>query len=100
MKKLKPFAGVLLGIGLLAGNARAQTDSPYKILDTTRLVGSGGTDYVFSHSSPSITVIEPKDGTVAMQIVPEELRTQEIMAAKIPVQGARYPEHLQKLVGR
>ena len=39
-------------------------------------------------------------GAVAVEIRPEELRTLEIMAAKIPVQGSRYPEHLQKLVGR
>ena len=39
-------------------------------------------------------------GAAAVEIRPEELRTLEIMAAKIPVQGARYPEHLQKLVGR
>ena len=39
-------------------------------------------------------------GAAAVEIRPEELRTLEIMAAKISVQGARYPEHLQKLVGR
>jgi len=39
-------------------------------------------------------------GAAAVQIVPEELRALESAAAKIPVQGARYPEHLQKLVGR
>jgi aryl-alcohol dehydrogenase-like predicted oxidoreductase len=39
-------------------------------------------------------------GAVAVQFAPEELRALEIMAAKIPLQGARYPEHLQKLVGR
>ena len=39
-------------------------------------------------------------GAAAVQIAPEELRALEMTAAKIPVQGARYPEHLQKLVGR
>jgi aryl-alcohol dehydrogenase-like predicted oxidoreductase len=39
-------------------------------------------------------------GAAAVQIVPEELRALAITASKIPVQGARYPEHLQKLVGR
>jgi DNA-binding beta-propeller fold protein YncE len=48
MKKLKSFTGILLGLGLLAGNVPAQTDAPYKILDTTRLMGSGGTDYVYA----------------------------------------------------
>ena len=36
----------LAGLGLLAGNVLAQTDAPYKVLDTTQLMGSGGIDYV------------------------------------------------------
>jgi aryl-alcohol dehydrogenase-like predicted oxidoreductase len=39
-------------------------------------------------------------GAVSLQLTPEDLRTLEGAAAKISVQGARYPEHLQKLVGR
>jgi aryl-alcohol dehydrogenase-like predicted oxidoreductase len=39
-------------------------------------------------------------GAVSLQLSPEELRTLENEASKITVQGARYPEHLQKLVGR
>lgn len=34
------------GISLLAGQAIAQTDGPYKVLATTQLMGSGGIDYV------------------------------------------------------
>src|SRR5271154_2331775 len=48
MKKLAHLSRVLLGIGLLAGNAFAQSDAPYKVLDTTQLMGSGGVDYVFA----------------------------------------------------
>jgi len=44
MKKLKLFTGILLGLGLLVVNVHAQ--APYKVLDTNRLMGSGGTDYV------------------------------------------------------
>ena len=40
----------MVGIGLLAGNVLAQTDTPYKVLDTTQLMGSGGTDYVYADS--------------------------------------------------
>jgi hypothetical protein len=36
------------GIGLLAGNVLAQTDNPYKVLDTQQLMGSGGIDYVYA----------------------------------------------------
>jgi len=39
-------------------------------------------------------------GAVSVQLLPEDLRKLESAASKIPVQGARYPEHLQKLVGR
>jgi DNA-binding beta-propeller fold protein YncE len=38
----------LAGIGLLAGNIVAQTDKPYKVLDTVQLMGSGGIDYVYA----------------------------------------------------
>jgi hypothetical protein len=35
-----------------------------------------------------------------VELTPEDLRQLEAAAAKITVQGARYPEELQKLVGR
>src|ERR1017187_2739245 len=36
------------GLGLLAGSVLAQTDTPYKVLDTTQLMGNGGIDYVYA----------------------------------------------------
>jgi len=36
----------------------------------------------------------------AVQLSIEDLRELESVASKIKVQGARYPENLQKLVGR
>jgi len=39
-------------------------------------------------------------GAVSLQLTPADLRTLDGAAANIKVQGARYPEHLQKLVGR
>jgi aryl-alcohol dehydrogenase-like predicted oxidoreductase len=39
-------------------------------------------------------------GAAAVQLAPEDLDELEGAAAKIAVQGARYPENLQKLVGR
>ena len=35
-------------IGLLSANVFAQSDSPYKVLDTTQLMGDGGIDYVYA----------------------------------------------------
>ena len=37
---------------------------------------------------------------VAIKLTPEDLRQLDIATSKIAVQGARYPEELQKLVGR
>ncbi|HZL42337.1 MAG TPA: aldo/keto reductase [Verrucomicrobiae bacterium] len=39
-------------------------------------------------------------GAASVQLAPEDLRELESAASEIAVQGARYPEHLQKLVGR
>jgi hypothetical protein len=36
----------------------------------------------------------------AVELTASDLREIEVAAAKITYQGARYPEHLQKLVGR
>jgi DNA-binding beta-propeller fold protein YncE len=47
MKTLSRILSVA-GIGLLAGNVLAQTDTPYKVLDTTQLMGNGGIDYVYA----------------------------------------------------
>src|SRR5438874_8215802 len=44
--------------------------------------------------------LEENLGAVAIQLTPEDLRQLEGAASKISVQGARYPEELQKLVGR
>ena len=39
-------------------------------------------------------------GAASVQLTPEDLRELESAASKITIQGARYPEQLQKLVGR
>jgi aryl-alcohol dehydrogenase-like predicted oxidoreductase len=39
-------------------------------------------------------------GSVDLKLTPGDLQEIESVASKITVQGARYPEHLQKLVGR
>ena len=39
-------------------------------------------------------------GAARIQLTPDDLREIDRAAAQIQVQGARYPEHLQKLVGR
>jgi aryl-alcohol dehydrogenase-like predicted oxidoreductase len=44
--------------------------------------------------------LEENIGAVAIELTPDDLRDIESAASNITVQGARYPEHLQKLVGR
>jgi aryl-alcohol dehydrogenase-like predicted oxidoreductase len=44
--------------------------------------------------------LEENIGAAAVELTPEDLAQLEGAASKIPVQGARYPEELQKLVGR
>ncbi|HET9284954.1 MAG TPA: aldo/keto reductase [Candidatus Angelobacter sp.] len=44
--------------------------------------------------------LEENIGAVNVKLSADDLRELENAAAKIPVQGARYPEELQKLVGR
>jgi aryl-alcohol dehydrogenase-like predicted oxidoreductase len=44
--------------------------------------------------------LEENIGAVAVDLTPEDLLQLETAAAKIAVQGARYPEEFQKLVGR
>jgi len=44
--------------------------------------------------------LEENNRAVSLELTREDLREIENAASKITVQGARYPEHLQKLVGR
>ena len=44
--------------------------------------------------------LEENIGSAAVELTPEDLRQIEGAVSKIAVQGARYPESLQKLVGR
>ena len=44
--------------------------------------------------------LEENVGAAAVTLTPDDLGNIERAVSKVPVQGARYPEHLQKLVGR
>jgi DNA-binding beta-propeller fold protein YncE len=46
MKKLICILS-MAGIALMTGKTFAQADAPYKVLDTTKLMGAGGIDYVY-----------------------------------------------------
>ena len=61
MNLLPRFLAVA-GIGLLAGSALAQTETPYKVLDTTQLMGIGGIDYVYADNDAR-RVYVPRGGS-------------------------------------
>jgi len=44
--------------------------------------------------------LEENVGAVNVELSPDDLRQLETAVSKIPVQGARYPEELAKMVGR
>jgi aryl-alcohol dehydrogenase-like predicted oxidoreductase len=44
--------------------------------------------------------LEENVGAAAIELTPDDLREIESAAAKIHVQGARYPEHLEQMTGR
>ena len=44
--------------------------------------------------------LEENIGAAAIELTPDDLRQIDSAAAKIPVQGERYPENLQKLINR
>jgi aryl-alcohol dehydrogenase-like predicted oxidoreductase len=44
--------------------------------------------------------LEENIGAVAVELTPDDLRDIDSALSKVTVQGARYPEHLQRLVGR
>src|SRR3989442_4457248 len=44
--------------------------------------------------------LEENIGAAAVELTPEDLRTIDSAVSTITLQGARYPEHLQRLVGR
>jgi aryl-alcohol dehydrogenase-like predicted oxidoreductase len=52
---------------------------------------------------PGTTKLQRLDeniGAVSLELTPDDLRDIESAASKISVQGARYPEHLERMTGR
>jgi hypothetical protein len=60
--------------------------------------------YIVLSSSPSRRPVarhsEENFGAAAIELTADNLREIESAASEITVHGARYPEHLEKLVGR
>jgi hypothetical protein len=67
-----------------------------------RLTLAAGTEAVDRADSghDKLHRLEENIGAVDVELSSSDLHQLESAASKIPVQGARYPEQLQKLVGR
>ena len=52
------------------------------------------------HGTTNLHRLQENCGAASVELSPEDLRELESVASKIIVPGARYPENLQKLVGR
>ena len=44
--------------------------------------------------------LEENLGAASVELTPEDLSGIDVAAAKVPVEGDRYPEHLEKMTGR
>ena len=44
--------------------------------------------------------LDENNGAAAVELTPDDLRDIESAASKIKVQGARYPEHVERMTGR
>jgi aryl-alcohol dehydrogenase-like predicted oxidoreductase len=44
--------------------------------------------------------LEENIGAAGVELMPDDLRDIEHAVSKVPVQGARYPEKLEQMIGR
>ena len=63
-----------------------------------RVAGAEAVDR--SHPGPTkLNRLEENIGAVSIQLTPEDLREIDAAAAEITLQGARYPERLERMTG-
>jgi len=77
------------------------------VLSSVQDVGSGGAWLLGQKpwivpipGTTKLNRLEENLGAVDVELSPGDLEELETAASKVPVEGARYPEELQKLVGR
>lgn len=86
------FVEVLTGIAALKGATPAQIALAWLLAQKPWIVPIPGTR--------KLERLDENLGAISLELTPEDLRTIDGAASKVTVQGARYPAHLQKLVGR
>jgi DNA-binding beta-propeller fold protein YncE len=75
--------------GLLALNILAQSDAPYKVLDTTKIMGNGGIDYVYADNDERRVYVPRGTNTYVF-----DLDTHKYIGAITNIYG---PETMQKI---
>ena len=64
----------IVNVGFLAGNAHAQNiDAPYRVLDTTKVMGNGGTDYVYADNDGRKVYVPRGDQTYVFDLDSHQL---------------------------
>lgn len=91
MKANQAFVGMLVELGKKKNATPAQIALGWLLAQKPWIVPIPGTT--------KLSRLEENIGAVELELTAEDLREIDAAAAKVPVQGDRYPAHLQKLVG-
>jgi aryl-alcohol dehydrogenase-like predicted oxidoreductase len=92
MKENQVFVDLLGGIATRKNATPAQIALAWLLAQKPWIVPIPGTT--------KLSRLEENNGAVLIELTAEDLRAIDSAAAKIPVQGDRYPEDLEKLTGR
>ncbi len=91
LKANQAFIGMLVELGKKRHATPAQLALAWLLAQKPWIVPIPGTT--------KLSRLEENIGAVEIELTAEDLREIDAEAAKVPVQGDRYPEHLQRLVG-
>lgn len=91
MKANQSFIGMLVEMGKKKNATPAQIALGWLLAQKPWIVPIPGTT--------KLSRLEENIGAVNLELTAADLREIDTAVAKVPVQGDRYPEHLQKLVG-
>ena len=92
MKKNQAFVDLLADIAAQKNATPAQIALAWLLAQKPWIVPIPGTT--------KLSRLEENIGAVAIELTPTDLRDIDAAAAKIPIEGHRYPEHLDQMTNR
>jgi aryl-alcohol dehydrogenase-like predicted oxidoreductase len=92
MKKNQAFVDFLAGIAAQKNATSAQIALAWLLAQKPWIVPIPGTT--------NLSRLEENIGALAIELTPADLRDIDAAATQIPIEGHRYPEHLDKMTGR